>query len=122
MTANTIFNEALKLLGYTDSDGNTELTGRVRNRATVVFNLVYGDLWKIFNDGEFTPIKSLSDEVNLPQKAMGDVLLYGLAMHIARSENDGDQQQFFTLLYNAKRASFTKYDKVKNTIPGGTDI
>ena len=117
MRASEILNDALKMLGYTDSDGNVELTGRIRNRAVVTVNLVYSDLWRICNDGEFEPISSLSDEINLPEKATGDIFIYGLAMHIARSENDGDQQQLFTMLYNSRRASLSKYDKVKNAIP-----
>lgn len=119
MTVNTVFNNALKMLNYTDSDGNPELTQRLRNRAIITFNLVYGDLWRICKREEFIPIKSLSDEIDLPQKALGDVILYGLAMHIARSENDGDQQQFFAHLYNARRAGLTEYEKVKNVIPRG---
>lgn len=121
MTANSLFNDALKMLGYTDNDGNAELTSRLRNRAVTTVNLVYVDLWRIYNSGEFKPIKLLSDEIKLPEKALGDVFLYGLAMHIARSENDGDQQQFFTMLYNSRRSTLTQYDKVKNVIPGGSD-
>ncbi len=117
MKASELLNNALKMLGYTDSDGNSELTGRLRNKAVVTVNLVYGDLWRACNTGDFEPIKSLSDEIKLPGRAMGDVFLYGLAMHIARSENDGDQQQYYTMLYNAKRAGLTQYDKVRNVIP-----
>ena len=98
MTANTLLNNALKMLGYSDSDGNTELTARLRNCATVTVNLVYSDLWHICNDGEFVPIKSLFDEIKLPGKATDEAFVYGLAMHIARSENDGDQQQMFAML------------------------
>ncbi len=115
--ANELLNNALKMLGYTDGDGNTELTGRIRNRAIVTVNLVYGDLWRVCNKGEFVPIKSLSDEIELPQKALGEVFLYGLAMHIARNENDGDQQQYFAHLYNSKRAGLTTYETVRNTWP-----
>lgn len=121
MKASELLSDALKMLGYTDSDGNTELTQRLRNRAVVTVNLVYSDLWRIFYKDCFEPIKSLGDEVNLPKEALGDVFLYGLAMHIARSENDGDQQQYFATLYNARRAGFTQYDKVKNTVPRGAD-
>lgn len=117
MKAITLLNDALKMLGYSDSDGNAELTGRLRNRAIVTVNMVYGDLWRIFNSDDFKPIESLSDEIDLPEKALGDVFLYGLAMHIARSENDGDQQQYFAALYNAKRAGLSQYDRVRNVIP-----
>ena len=122
MTANTLLNNALKMLGYSDSDGNTELTARLRNCATVTVNLVYSDLWHICNDGEFVPIKSLFDEIKLPGKATDEAFVYGLAMHIARSENDGDQQQMFAMLYNSKRAGLTKYEKVKEAVPRGGDL
>ena len=117
MKAITLLNDALKMLGYSDSDGNAELTGRLRNRAIVTVNMVYGDLWRIFNSDDFKPIGSLSDEIDLPKKALGDVFLYGLAMHIARSENDGDQQQYFAALYNSKRAGLSQYAWVRNVIP-----
>ena len=115
MKAKELLNNALKMLGYSDSDGNVELTQRIRKQATLTLNLVYWDLWRIFNSGEFKGIRSLDDEIELPNVALGDVFLYGVAMHLARSENDGDQQQYYTMLYNAKRAGLTQYDRVKNT-------
>lgn len=112
-----LINNSLKMLGYTDSAGNIELSGRIRNNAIITVNLVYSDLWKTVNNETFKPIKSLDEEILLPQKATDECFLYGLAMHIARSENDGDQQQFYAALYNAKRAGLTGYEKVKNVIP-----
>lgn len=117
MKAKELLNSALKMLGYTNADGNAELTGRTRNSAIVTVNLVYSDLCKMVSKEPFKPIKSLDDEILLPQKATDECFWYGLAMHIARSENDGDQQQYFATLYNAKRAGLTQYDKVKNVIP-----
>lgn len=117
MKASELLNDTLKMLGYSDSDGNAELTGRIRNGAVVNVNLVYRDLWRACKAQDFEPIKSLDDEIKLPAKALGDVFMYGLAMHIARSENDGDQQQYYTMLYNARRASLTQYTTVKNAIP-----
>ena len=117
MKAKEILNNTLKMLGYSDSDGNVELTNRIRNDAVVTINLVYGDLHRAVGSGEFEPIKSLDEEIKLPQKALGDVFMYGIAMHIARSENDGDQQQYYTMLYNSRRAGLTGYSKVKNTWP-----
>lgn len=117
MKAIELLNNVLKILGYTDSDGNAEITSRIRNCAVVTVNLVYADLWRMFNDTPLEPIKSLNDKIELPQNVLNECFLYGLAMHIARSENDGDQQQLYTMLYNAKRAAFPRFDKVKNVIP-----
>lgn len=121
MKAKVILNDTLKMLGYGESNGNVEFTQRLRSNAVVMINLVYGDLWRIFNKGDFEPIKTLDDGIKLPNCALGDVFWYGLAMHLARSENDGGQQQFYTLLYNSKRAGLTQYSKVKNVIPRGAD-
>ncbi len=121
MKAKVILNDTLKMLGYNESNGNVEFTQRLRNNAVVMINLVYGDLWKIFYKSVFEPIKNLDDEIKLPDSALWEVFLYGLAMHLARSENDGDQQQFYTMLYNSKRAGLTQYDKVNNVIPRGAD-
>lgn len=117
MRANEILNNTLKMMGYSDSDGNIELTQRIRNGAIVFINLVYNDLWRMCNMGDFEPIESLDDEIKLPKNVIAEVFLYGLAMHIARSENDGDQQQFFVYLYNLKRAGLTQYKKVENCLP-----
>lgn len=142
MKANELLNDTLKILGYSNADGNIELTSRIRNSAVVTVNLVYADLWRICNTietndtipsvaeatapldtnkgslyREFEPIESLSDEIKLPPKALGDVFLYGLAMHIARSENDGDQQQFYATLYNSKRSGLTRFEKVTDVLP-----
>ena len=117
MKATELLNNTLKMLGYTNADGNAELTGRIRNSAIVTVNLVYSDLWKTASREPFEQIKSLDDEILLPQKATDECFLYGLAMHIARSENDGDQQQFYTALYNSKRAGLANYEKIKNIIP-----
>lgn len=117
MKASEILNDTLKMMGYSDGDGNVELNARIRNGAIVTVNLVYGDLWRTCKTEEFEPIATLDDEILLPKKAMGDVFMYGLAMHIARSENDGDQQQYYTMLYNAKRAGLTGYTTVRNALP-----
>ena len=117
MKASEILNNTLKMLGYSDADGNPELTSRIRNQAVVAVNLVYADLWKMFNKETFTPIKSLDEKIELPPQATNECFLYGLAMHIARSENDGDQQQLYAMLYNSKRAGLTHFEKVKNVIP-----
>ena len=117
MKAKELLNNALKMLGYTNADGNAELTTRIRNSAIVTVNLVYSDLWKTASKETFVPITSLDDEILLPQRVTDECFLYGLAMHIARSENDGDQQQYYTMLYNSKRAGLSHYEKVKNVIP-----
>lgn len=122
MTGNQLLNNALKILGYTDQNGNAQLTSRVRNNAIVNINLVYSDLWRATKGGNFQPINSLGDTIDLPYSVLQDVFLYGLCMHMARSENDGDQQQFYTLLYNQKRLSLSKFEKIDDTFVGSCDL
>ena len=122
MTGNQLLNTSLKILGYTDQNGNSQLTARIRNCAVVNINLVYADLWRITHDTPFIPINSLGDTVDLPENALHDVFLYGLCMHMARSENDGDQQQVYTMLYNQKRASLSHTETIVDTFIGSCDL
>ena len=121
MTASELLNNTLKMLGYSEANGNIELPQRIRNRAGVAVNLVYEDLWGICNTEPFEPIKSLTDEIKLPEKVLNSTFLYGLAMHIAAAENDGDQNQTYAHLYNSKRAGLTRFEKIRNTLPRSFD-
>ena len=62
MTANDIIREATALLGYSDNDGNSQLTQRVRNRALPLFNLVYNDLRQVC-ELKHKPVISLSEKI-----------------------------------------------------------
>ena len=117
MKASEILNDTLKMLGYAESNGNVELPQRIRNRAIVAINLVYEDLCSITTDETFVPIKSLADEIKLPERVQQSTFMYGLAMNISQSENDGDQQQLYARLYNQKRAGLSNTVAVKNTLP-----
>jgi len=124
MTGSQLLNNSLKILGYTDQNGNEQLTAGIRNSAVMNINLIYSDLWRITNESDtpFVPINSLSDTVDLPDDVLYDVFPYGLCMHIARSENDGDQQQFYTSLYNQKRLSLSKFNTIEDSFIGSGDL
>jgi hypothetical protein len=118
-----LLNNSLKILGYTDQNGNEQLTTRIRNSAIVNINLVYSDLWRIRKAKEpFKPVNSLSDTVDLPNDVLYDVFPYGLCMHIARSENDGDQQQFYAFMYNQKRLSLSRIEIIEDTFIRSGDL
>lgn len=121
MKATELLNDTLRMLGYSESNGNVQLPQRVRNSAVVTINLVYEDLWNICYDEPFVPIKNFSDEIVLPDKVPKSTVMYGLAMYIAQSENDGDQQQLYAHLYNAGRARLSKIEKVIDKIPRSYD-
>lgn len=121
MTANDIVTKALKLLGYTDRDGNEQLTRRIMNKVTEVFNVVYEDLWYISHTEDFEPIKALDDKVDLPNKTLG-VIPFGVAAFIAQSENDGDSQQLWMSIYNRKKSTLTTTAGRVDAIPRSWDL
>lgn len=122
MNASEILNIALKMLGYTENNGNVKLTQRIRNKAVVATNLVYSDIWRVLGKENFEPINSTSEKIDLPSDIITDVFVYGICMHIAQSESDGDNQQFYSALYNRKRTSLSQTGRYKDALPRSFDI
>ena len=114
MTAGQVFNRALTLLGYVTDSHNDGL----KSRAIAAINAAYVDVCRA-QMCEFEPIKTLADELLVDQKIAADVLVYGVAMFIAQSEGDAENQAVFCDLYNRKRASLSTSDTVKDVIFGG---
>lgn len=117
MTGNEMIKKALVLLGYTDSTGEISGGQRFSSRALTVLNTIYADLFYILNSGDFVALKVTGDDINLPERALNDVMPYGVAAMLAQSESDGDNQQLFVTLYNSKRAALTHTDSVKDVMP-----
>lgn len=111
MTARELYISALTLLGYKDSD-------LFKRKAITLINTVYADIfYDLTPNGEFEPIKSLQDEVDLPPKVLHDVFIYGLAGFMAQSESDGDQQQLFMSIYNNKKNRLNSTSQIEDVIP-----
>ncbi len=116
MTGREILNKSLQLLGYTENNGNTHLTQITRNRALPTINLVYAELSR--NCGvENTPLNSLSEEINLPDRVLNEIMPCGVAMYIANAEGDINTQTFWAREYNAKRATLSRLEIVEDTLP-----
>ena len=115
MTGLNVVNQALGLLGYAENDGNTQLTQRVMNSVLPSFNLVYTDLCRIC-DLEIKRINNLSEEVELPDKAL-DILICGVASYIAGAEGDENMQYFWSGEYKARRTTLTKITEYKDVLP-----
>ena len=122
MTGQEIMKTATDLLGYSNANGNLQLSARISGKALVTVNLIYSDLWRVCNDGEFTPLDNIHDDIYLPERAVNDVMPYGVAMMIAQSESDGDQQQLYSKLYNQKRSSLTRKETIKDVLPRCYDL
>ncbi len=117
MTAREILNSALKLLGYTEANGNSELPQRILNRATALINVIYSELWRAEGRADFTPIKSLTDEIKLTQAVLSEVMPCGVAMMIAGSESDGDSQSLWAEIYSRKKSILTRLEERTDSLP-----
>jgi len=122
MTAREILDKTLKIMGITDNEGNPVISKRVKQKAISLINLVYADLHTVAGSGDFVPVESLSDNINLPLKVLLETFIYGLAMNIAFSESDSDSQQYFSILYNKKRASINRKSNIVDDIPRSVDL
>lgn len=122
MTGVKITEMAAKLLGYTTSNGNLQLSERIMSKALVCVNLIYSDLWSICKNEEFNPLASLGDAIDLPDRVLYDVMSYGVAMMIAQSESDGDNQQLYAGLYNKKRSSLSFTETIEDRFPRSVDL
>ena len=79
MTGNEMMKKALVLLGYTDSTGEISGEQRFRSRALTVLNGVYSDLFYIKHRDGFIPLKHITDNIELPERELNDVMPYGVA-------------------------------------------
>ena len=106
MTGREVFVRALQLLNYTDPSGNVSArqNGELFKRAAPVMNQVLADVQRIAG-AEFHPIADLNEDLPVSDDVATRVMPYGVAMHIAQSENDGDNQQLMAQLYNQLRGS-----------------
>lgn len=117
MIGREVLNKAVRLLGYTNSLGEPEISGRISSRAIAVLNFIYSDLFYLLKKEGFVGIKELGDEIDLPERILNDVMPYGVAALIAQSESDGDQQYIFVQLYNSKRLGVAGTGEIQDILP-----
>ncbi len=96
-----VLEQALRLLNYTDV--YSEPDGELYQRGLSAVNQIYCDLWYTGNTKPFFALTTLQDPVLLPTRQLQDVMPFGVAMLLAMSEGDGDNQQLYATLYNRKR-------------------
>ena len=112
MTAADIEKKVTNLLGYTNGSGNIAPNSHLRQRTLTAINAVYADLFYSLGKTDFSPAMSPEDEIDLPERVP-----YGAAAFLAQSENDGDRQQYYIMLYNQKRAALTQSESVADSMP-----
>ncbi len=111
MKGHNVFDDAIRLLGYTDFEGNIQDTSGLKARAVSVINSILADICS------GVKITKLSDEIPLNEE-QSDALVYGAAMLLALSDGNGEKNRIFAEIYNGKRA-ICKSDKstVRDTLP-----
>ncbi len=110
MTGEELYNEALKLLGYTEENGNVQLTARVMSRTLTLLNLVINDLRRV-SGKPYKKIKSLAEDIDLPDNIL-EIAACGLAGYVAGAEGDDTNQYFWSSEYTARRTTLTSRDRI----------
>lgn len=121
MTAMMFFNKAMEMLGYASAEG---ISGRedMLKKALTLINCVYAELYYAFiytpgGEDKFTPLKSIGEKIELPDYVLNDIAPYGLAMYLAQSESDADNQNLYAAIYNQKKIRGKSISKVKDCAP-----
>ncbi len=121
MTGNDMLRQAMSLLNYTDNNGNINAANNanLNKRAFPLINQIYADLWEPQKDGEFfSPLKSLNETLDLNDHAATNVMPYGVAMLLAQSDGDADNQTLYASLYNQRRSSaFRHSSRIRDVLP-----
>lgn len=104
-TGNDVFRRAISLLGYTGADGavNGAQSAELFRRGLNIVNQVMADIWPLERKDAYIPLSNINDDIPLSQYAVESTMLYGVAMFLAQSEEDGENQQFYSSLYQQKR-------------------
>ena len=114
MTGMEAFKRALRLLNYTDADGETDAagSGELYKRALASTDQICGDLGQC-ESGEIPPaLTSLYTALPISDAAARQVLPYGIAMMLAVGRGDGDNQSLFSALYTQKREDLFPTEEV----------
>lgn len=118
-TGEEVKNRALVLLNYTDQNGRLDsaMYTDVIARSLAVVNQIYADLWYAFHSLGFCELPTLTDDIHLPERVINDCMPYGVAMLLAQTIGDADNQSMMADLYNQKRASLTHLRRRRDVLP-----
>lgn len=118
-TGEEVKNRALVLLNYTDQNGRLDSAMYVDivSRSLAVVNQIYADLWYALHSVGFEELAALTDEIHLPESVINDCMPYGVAMLMAQTLGDADNQSMMASLYNQKRASLTHLRRRRDVLP-----
>ena len=121
MTGNEILKQAYILLNYTDNNGNIQAANNANmsKRSLSLINQIYADSWESREVGAtFVPLHALHETLDLNDYTLFNIMPYGVAMLIAQSDGDTDNQTLYATLYNQRRPSaFTQSAKIADRLP-----
>lgn len=110
MTGNELYKRVLILLGYYGNETIKTDTDYLLKRVPDIMNQICLDL-------KIPPLQKLSDNINA-NAAKTDALCYGTAMLLTLVEGDGEKNELFTKMYNAKRATaLSEKEMVEDKLP-----
>jgi hypothetical protein len=124
MTGAQALQTALQLLNYTDNNGQVDGANSQEffGRSVAVINQIYADLWQMGEPrGKFTPIIDINEVIPLSESVCHNSLVYGVAMLMAQSLGDGDNQALYASLYNKRRTYNAGAAKRVDALPRGCD-
>ena len=118
-TGEEVKNRALQLLNYTDQNGRMDalMYADVTARILPLVNQIYSDVWYGLYDDGFEELGAITDELQLPERVINEVMPYGVAMLIAQTLGDADNQSMMAAHYNRKRAVMTHKRERKDVLP-----
>lgn len=121
MTGNDVLRQALSLLNYTDTNGNLNAANNanLNKRSLPLINQIYADLWDKTDDfSSFSALKSLNESLELNDYVCYNILPYGVAMLLAQSDGDADNQALYSSIYNQRRpAAFSRAGHIQDVLP-----
>ena len=121
MTGTEVLRQAMSLLNYTDTNGNINAANNanLNKRALPLINQIYADLWEARTEGAFfTALKSLGETLDLNDYVCYNILPYGVAMLLAQSDGDVDNQSLYASIYNQRRpAAFSRGGHIRDVLP-----
>ncbi len=119
MTAGEVIRQALALLNYTDTRADGEVPGghTVYKRALPLADQIAAELWYRDHTEPFQPIRDLHTVVPLSDAVVRTVMPYGVAMLLAQSDGDVDNQTLFASLYDGRRTASATAERIVDVLP-----
>ncbi len=121
MTGTDILRQAYTLLNYTDANGNVNAgnNANLSKRALPIINQIYADLWQPRTDGAtFEALTTTHQMLDIDDYTAINIMPYGVAMMLAQSDGDADNQSLYASLYNQRRAgAVTSSNRIVDKMP-----